>query len=167
VRKASQVLVTGGKNMTVKHYFFIAVFIVLSVIGINSFKNTASPRQSIQLINLSPDCDPSQQACGANLQGLSITLSTSQPVSAMKLFDVKLQANGFSQQTINKASANFVMQGMEMGLSKFNLAEMKKGIWQGQAMLPVCTSGRSDWLVEIKLETKEQEYLAQFQLKVN
>jgi len=46
---------------------------------------------------------------------------------------------------------DFTMAGMDMGQNRYRLAPGEAGRWQGQATLPVCTSGRMDWLARVEV----------------
>lgn len=48
--------------------------------------------------------------------------------------------------------AEFVMQGMEMGLNRYRLEHQPNGAWQGRVTLPVCVSGRRDWLLVLEVD---------------
>lgn len=48
--------------------------------------------------------------------------------------------------------AEFVMQGMEMGLNRYRLKQAPNGEWGGRITLPVCVSGRRDWLLILDLD---------------
>lgn len=48
--------------------------------------------------------------------------------------------------------AEFVMQGMEMGLNRYRLERQPNGAWQGRATLPVCVSGRRDWRLILEVD---------------
>lgn len=59
----------------------------------------------------------------------------------------------------NQVHAEFVMQGMEMGLNRYRLVQSPSGEWQGRVTLPVCVSGRRDWLLILEMDG-EQHVLA-------
>ena len=41
----------------------------------------------------------------------------------------------------------FAMAGMDMGSARFPLRQVGDGRWQADIMLPVCVTGRQDWLM--------------------
>lgn len=41
------------------------------------------------------------------------------------------------------------MQGMNMGTNRYRLTPDAQGVWRGTLTLPVCVSGRRDWLMTI------------------
>lgn len=44
------------------------------------------------------------------------------------------------------------MQGMEMGLNRYRLLPQANGEWHAAITLPVCVSGRRDWLMVIEVD---------------
>ena len=59
---------------------------------------------------------------------------------------------------------------MNMGVNRFSLrkAEIKnqKQKWQGKALLPVCVTGRADWLAELEVVTNQSKYIIAIPLSV-
>ena len=48
----------------------------------------------------------------------------------------------------------FAMAGMDMGSARFPLRDQGHGRWQADIMLPVCVTGRQDWLLLLDLHGK-------------
>lgn len=48
-----------------------------------------------------------------------------------------------------------------MGLNHFSLKQVS-GVWQGRAMLPVCTDRRADWLATVFVTHSGQRYRSEF-----
>jgi len=58
------------------------------------------------------------------------------------------------------------MRGMNMGSNLYRLQPDSEG-YAGRAVLPICTSGRSDWIAEVRIETPHKRYVAPFGFEVN
>lgn len=147
----------------------ISVFIVFVITGAvlkRYFSSQMAPKQFLQM-NVSVDCNPRTQSCLASYAKRSITLKLDESVHYLKPFQVKVFSHGFEKSVIKHITAAFSMLDMEMGLNQFKMFEIKPGQWQGQVILPVCSSGRTDWKVEVWLETDEVHYRAEYQLKVD
>jgi len=52
------------------------------------------------------------------------------------------------------------MQGMQMGMNQFKLLlqqdTSRDEIWKTNVVLPICVSGRKDWLVKLIIKTKNK-----------
>lgn len=49
-------------------------------------------------------------------------------------------------------SIGFEMEGMEMGPNRYRLVRDADGIWRARVLLPVCVSGRRDWLMVVEID---------------
>jgi hypothetical protein len=62
------------------------------------------------------------------------------------------------------------MVGMDMGLNRFKLSsdvdEKGNVYYEGEGILPVCVSGRVDWLANTQIITTHKLYQATFEFKV-
>lgn len=67
--------------------------------------------------------------------------------SALHPFLLSVRAPGARQ-----VSVEFVMQGMEMGLNRYRLIAQKDDLWQARVTLPVCVSGRRDWVLWVEAD---------------
>ena len=67
---------------------------------------------------------------------------------------VTLQAFGLSVEAANaqKISAEFQMIGMDMGFNRYDLRPAGPGEFTARITLPVCVSGRSDWMLYINID---------------
>lgn len=82
---------------------------------------------------------------GCTIRGIEVRAD--QPPSALHPFLLSVRAPGARQ-----VSAEFVMQGMEMGLNRYRLIAEKNGLWQARVTLPVCVSGRRDWVLWLEVD---------------
>lgn len=65
----------------------------------------------------------------------------------LKPFDLVVTASGARQ-----VSADFAMQGMDMGPNRYLLQRATDGTWHGKVVLPVCVSGTSNWILTLELD---------------
>jgi len=49
----------------------------------------------------------------------------------------------------------FEMPGMNMGENRYRLRQTPAGSWEGRAVLPICLSGRSDWVARVELRDRD------------
>lgn len=110
----------------------------------------ASPEDTVAL-HVEKDCDSARQPCGARGDDLEIELRLGPPVRPMEAFDIQLQSmrGGLGAQA--RIDVQFQMRGMDMGLNRYRLDRDAHGVWRGRAILPVCTTGRSDWYAVIEI----------------
>jgi len=53
---------------------------------------------------------------------------------------------------VDKAQASFTMVGMDMGFNLYTLRPDGKGAYRARITLPMCVTGRMDWLLHVDLD---------------
>jgi len=116
------------------------------------------------------DCNPVNIPCKAGDAQHSVTLHFPEKVAYLKPFKMRVTNQGFRQDRIEKVEVDFKMVGMDMGLNRFTLLPSvdEKGnvSHEGEGILPVCVSGRVDWLASTHVVTSDKIYKAEFEFKV-
>ncbi len=88
------------------------------------------------------------------------TVSFNQTPSVLKPFKVRAH---FPQA--NQVAADVVMQGMAMGLNRYQFKSVGQDVFEATIVLPVCVQGRSDWVMH--LEVKRDDEIFRYQLPFN
>lgn len=92
-------------------------------------------------------CTNPVSGCAFNHRGTAVTLRFGAAPQPMAPFDVELRAPG-----IQRASAEFQMIGMDMGFNRYDLKPAGADRLVARVTLPVCVSGRRDWVLYLDLE---------------
>lgn len=82
---------------------------------------------------------------------MTVGLSLQGPLRTLVPFSVTVQVRNSSSSQPTDVAVSFSMVGMYMGDNRFILSQQDSTTWHGQAMLPVCSSGRSDWRVVVEI----------------
>jgi hypothetical protein len=90
-------------------------------------------------------CADLTRGCALVEKGIEVRADRSP--STLNPFTLNVRAQGARQ-----VHAEFVMQGMEMGLNRYRLTLGENGLWQGRVTLPVCVSGRRDWVLILDVD---------------
>jgi len=109
-----------------------------------------------------PDCDPVKQTCYAVTDGLRLGLRFTGEVKPLKRFQLQVQTTEDSAIVVDGIDLQFSMRGMYMGEQHYALPKLNEKEWQGEILLPVCTSGRSDWTVELLARSGDRVYQSAF-----
>jgi hypothetical protein len=111
------------------------------------------PHNSAQAIVLPADraCHPVGKACTVSDAALTLTLRLGDSIQPLKAFPVLVSLAGETAAKVNQVAVSFTMVNMEMGVNRFALHQRAEGMWQGQALLPVCSNGRQDWRVTVEV----------------
>ncbi|MCB5190428.1 hypothetical protein LG198_06790 [Methylobacillus arboreus] len=77
----------------------------------------------------------------------------------MRAFEMRIES-----ADAESIHASFDMHDMQMGLNRYRFQQQPDGSWRAMVTLPVCVSGRSDWLMTIDIK-REAQPLKQYQLE--
>ncbi len=155
-----------------KKYLVLFGLIILAT-GIAYYISTANklqqkPRHTLMLLDV--NCDPGKTVCVAADQNYAITLYFPQQVHYLKPFKMEVTTKGLDLPDIESVNIDYTMVGMDMGLNRFSLAPITdvKGAqrYAGEGILPVCVSGRVDWVANVQINTAKKVYDAAFGLEV-
>ena len=59
--------------------------------------------------------------------------------------------------SITAIAVEFLMADMDMGMSRYRLVPQNDRSWRADVTLPVCMSGRSDWIAQFELVSREAQ----------
>jgi hypothetical protein len=148
--------------------------LMLLVAGLVSYQlimsSQGEAKLPVMLVTTTADCDPLNIPCKAGDAQHAVTLHFPEEVAYLKPFKIRVTIQGFGQEVIEKVEVDFKMMGMDMGLNRFTLSPSvnEKGnvTYEGEGILPVCVSGRVDWLASTHVMTTDKIYEAVFGFKV-
>lgn len=106
-------------------------------------------------------CNLNRETCSVKLaDGRSIDVSiTPHPIPVVKPLLVSVAIHGFSAQ---KVEIDFAGATMNMGYNRQALKAEAGDRFSGEAMLPVCVTGRMEWLATLLVETGNQRISVPF-----
>ena len=111
----------------------IVLFVVLALVG--------CAKQAAPVVS----CAALTQGCAFEQDKLFV--KTDRAPTALKPFALTVRAP--AAQAVN---IEVQMQGMEMGLNRYRLTRQANGEWRATITLPVCVTGRRDWLMLIEVD---------------
>jgi len=109
--------------------------------------------RSLQTLALDAGCDV-RAACVGRAGNLRVSVRMAPHRSALIPFNVALSSDADLESVI----VSLEMQGMDMGQNRYRLLKVDGGSWQADITLPVCASGRSDWVAVFELQADGRRY---------
>lgn len=91
-------------------------------------------------------CDDPLAGCSFNHKGISVGVRFSVQPAPLVPFELTVRAPGAT-----RVSAEFQMNGMEMGFNRYDLRPGAGG-FASKVTLPVCVSGRRDWTLFLDID---------------
>jgi hypothetical protein len=93
-----------------------------------------------------PCADP-LAGCSFSHHGAAVKVRFSVRPTPLEAFQLSVDAPGAT-----RISAEFQMNGMEMGFNRYDLHPAGNGVFGAKVTLPVCVSGRRDWTLFLDLD---------------
>lgn len=85
--------------------------------------------------------------CDTRLRGREVRVGLDGPVKPLKPFAVWVRA-----ADAGEVRARFTMEGMDMGFNLYTLRADAEGVFRARVTLPVCVSGRRDWVMALEID---------------
>lgn len=115
---------------------------------------------------LEPGCELGQAACVASGkvadQSGSLSLSLGPELRPLVQFLARVTLSGAAAKDPRSVLLDFRMSDMDMGLNRYRLRQHQDGHWSAQAILPVCATGRTDWVASVWVEAGASRIQAEF-----
>ncbi|NTV94393.1 MAG: hypothetical protein HGA75_03140 [Thiobacillus sp.] len=92
-------------------------------------------------------CADLKAGCPATLAGQVVELGIAGELKVLTPFEVWLKAPG-----ARTVQASFTMEGMDMGFNLYTLKPDAAGTFKARVTLPVCVSGRRDWVMTLRVD---------------
>lgn len=113
-------------------------------------------------------CDITRSGCSSSGDGVRVLLTLKDRPSALRPFPAHVLVEGLLEPQQMDVRLVFSMQGMDMGDLRQRLVfDPDNGDWHGQMILPICTSGRSDWLARVEVTAAKKIYSADYAFVLN
>lgn len=117
-----------------------------------------SPQSDPELLPVSQlyvdaDCDV-LTGCRVGDVGAYIDVLFAMKPRVLQPFPVVVKPEGMKGMEV--VTVSFSMRGMAMGLNRYTLARTAEGGWDGEVTLPICVSGRTDWIAEFDLQLPDR-----------
>lgn len=124
------------------------IFIGLLLIGVligNYFLN--KDMKSTGLVEYSK-CRLGIDACEIIINNKHLSVVLDGEVKALAPFFIKISDKN---NLIDNAIVSFKMKAMDMGVNKYRFIKGNSN-WSAKIIIPICTTGRRDWLAEIEVQ---------------
>jgi len=118
--------------------------VILLIAGVVAASRFMQPRE---MPALALDCPDLQAGCATSLAGREIKLGITGELKVLSPFEVWLKA-----PDAKTVQASFTMVGMDMGFNLYTLRPDGSGAFRARITLPVCVSGRRDWVMTLRVD---------------
>ena len=123
------------------------------------------PQIPVQLKSVS--CQPAKGDCNVMIDGGQLQWRVESPLQYLKAFPSHIRLLNIADKDVLHVSMDFVMRGMEMAVNRSDFKRKSAGVWQTESVLPICASGRKDWLAIVRLETRQGVWQVGFEFTLS
>ena len=143
------------------------IILVATFIFIQNKNETVTFKEK-DVVKIQPkNCNLESKECVVELNEIKVKILFDENIYYLKPFNVSVMNENLNNLKLESIYVDFKMNNMNMGVNRFLLKnDDDKSIWQGKALLPICVTGRADWLSEIELATKTNKYLISLPISV-
>lgn len=92
-------------------------------------------------------CADLQRGCRTDLAGSSVYVALHGALKPLQPFEVRVEA-----AAARSVEARFHMEDMDMGFNLYVLRPVAPGVFQARVTLPVCVTGRRDWIMYLNVD---------------
>lgn len=144
--------------MTAKNLWWIVAALTLVVIALwgSKYRSELATPKVIETATLQATCDLRKGQCIASFaNGETISLEmTPKSIPLLKPLALTIKLNEVSSPiNIEKIQVDFVGIGMDMGFNRATLKLTQPQLYQGQAVLPICTQHHMDWEARVLIHS--------------
>lgn len=127
------------------HFYRLAPLAILLLVGLVVYLNQARRPEGGPPTLL--ECRDLAAGCTIELDGQPVSVGMEGELKALTPFHVWVRAGN-----ARKVQASFTMEDMNMGFNLYTLRVDKDGLFRARVTLPVCVSGRRDWVMTLDID---------------
>lgn len=140
----------------------VAIVLTVACLAVVVYK--LAPRQPADAglaVDAAAGCDLNVRSCAVDLPdgGRLEVAITPRPIPVVKPLQIEVRVTGASPRQVE---LDFSGRSMDMGPNRSALVPAGDGIYRGNAMLPVCVTGRMDWRATLLVDTARGRTAAHF-----
>jgi len=137
---------------------YIILMLIMILAGNYFFKPV--PEKTTILVS---GCDLSKDKCKVVLEKSEHEITIEGEVKALQKFTINIIDN---DDMIEQASVELKMKAMDMGKNRFAFVKSGDHGWKTDVVIPVCTTGRRDWLFEFEIIQSGAKKRVIFEIKI-
>ena len=123
---------------------FILLLLIMILVG-NYYLKPVAEEPAVFI----SDCDLTKNKCKVSLTESELEIMILGELKALQAFTIRIIDNN---DWLEQASVDLKMKAMDMGKNRFAFVKSGNHGWKSEVVIPVCTTGRRDWLFEFEFE---------------
>ena len=153
-----------------KNKLFIFILFVVSTILFFQFMPTQKNSDMESVYRSLENCNVQEKECMENIEKISFNIVMDKDIFYLKKFNVDVFVENKFKKRIKSIKISFKMKNMNMGNNVFvlnkPLSNKERQNWKTTAVLPICVSGRADWISALEVIIENKKYILEFPIQV-
>ncbi len=137
---------------------FVVLLLALVIVG-NYFLRPGADNNQVEYSK----CQLGIESCVIVIDGMELEIIVEGEIKALKPFVIHMTDKN---QIIDKALVKFNMKAMDMGVNQYEFVQIDNNNWKAEVVIPVCTTGRRDWLVEFEIDNEIKKKNISFEIEI-
>ncbi|MCK5336254.1 MAG: hypothetical protein KAQ67_08825 [Gammaproteobacteria bacterium] len=137
---------------------FVVLLLALVIVG-NYFLRKGTDNNQVEYSK----CQLGIENCLIVIDGMELEIIVEGEIKALKPFVIHMTDKN---QIIDKALVKFNMKAMDMGVNQYEFIQIDHNNWKAKVVIPVCTTGRRDWLVEFVIDNEIKNKNISFEIEI-
>lgn len=130
------------------HFYRLAPLAILLLVALVVYLNqTREPQEGPAPVMHCPDLTA---GCSTRIDGRTVSVGVEGELRVLQPFQVWVRVGD-----ARRVQARFTMEGMDMGFNLYTLHADEEGVFRGRVTLPVCVSGRRDWVMTLDIDGRQ------------
>jgi hypothetical protein len=142
-------------------FWLVAVALAAAVLSLYRPKPLPTGNHTVTVLEVAAGCDPTTTSCEAKGEVGAFSVKFGPGLTPLVPFPLEVRV-GEGMGEVRAVIVELTMTGMDMGLNRYRLSQTGSGVWTGKVTLPVCTSGRLDWVATVSLDGEQRRWQARF-----
>jgi len=147
-----------------KEFFNVAILAFLFIMIVAAqiiFSGRDNKTDDIVVVNT--DCRLDLKDCVIPLAETTIRISADKNIKPLEAFSIELTEHS---SVIQSVFLDLSMLEMDMGKNQFVFSKTSQKQWKSTVVIPVCTTGRRDWMVELYIKLEKKQYSVNLWLQI-
>jgi len=129
--------------MTRSRPWLVPLLIAALIAGVVLLDHVRRPEATARQL----DCPDLSTGCAVALEGRAVTVGVTGALKVLTPFEVWVRTD-----RADKIQISFTMEGMDMGFNLYTLRADNEGVYRTRVTLPVCVTGRRDWVMTLEID---------------
>ena len=149
-------------------FSIVVIFLIIFTLVFTKYMENNDLKEEITISI--DNCNAQEKSCSLVTSEFKFDVSLDENIYYLKPFYISITTETQADKNVESVKVDFKMKNMNMGVNHFVLKKIQsdknKEVWKAKALLPICVTGRADWVSEFEVMTKNNKYLISLPVEI-